>query len=606
MKKTLPLFIMLILFGIINAHLLQGSNSPKANADIPQIVVSGAYGGGGNNGSIYKNDYVELYNTTSSDINLEGYTLYYISATGTSATVTNTYTFVAGDIILANSFALIKAAAGAGTQPVWPIDFDFDVSGASGSNFAMAAGSGKVLLLSAYQDLSTSGSIPNNLAGIQGMAGYVDYMPYGSTAVPVFGSSTVDLAAATAAKRKYDGVSITYTFNIGADFDIVPANEEAPRNSTYGSSNRVATPTFSPSGGTFTSPVEVTINCATEGVTIRYTLDGSDPLETSPEYSEKITVSATTTLQAKAWKDGMEPSLIGKAVYIFPIGVGTLAELRALAPAYGGNNVGDVVYTYTGQAVVTHKQNFNQRNVKYIQDGTAAIQIYEHAANLLSELEIGDKVTNIRGTLTNYFGMIELIPTEGCQIIGYSQQVPTTIITASQLNSSHTNPIQAKVITLKDVIYVQTGTFAQNTYYDLTENGIKYDSVVYTDNYATDYFGDAIPTVAVSINGICNYTYGKNRIVPLNKNNNVIQSISSFNKSAITLAPNPANCFVNIVTDSPMKLEVYSLIGNLITVENLHEGENTVSVSQLPAGLYLMKLTNKGTGETFVQKLVVQ
>lgn len=47
----------------------------------------------------------------------------------------------------------------------------------------------------------------------------------------------------------------------------------------------VATPTFSPATGTFTSAQSVTLSCATAGATIRYTTNGNDPTESSPVYS---------------------------------------------------------------------------------------------------------------------------------------------------------------------------------------------------------------------------------------------------------------------------------------------------------------------------------
>jgi Chitobiase/beta-hexosaminidase C-terminal domain len=39
----------------------------------------------------------------------------------------------------------------------------------------------------------------------------------------------------------------------------------------------VATPTFSPSPGTYDSSLSVTISCATAGATIHYTTHGQDP-----------------------------------------------------------------------------------------------------------------------------------------------------------------------------------------------------------------------------------------------------------------------------------------------------------------------------------------
>jgi hypothetical protein len=79
--------------------------------------------------------------------------------------------------------------------------------------------------------------------------------------------------------------------------------------------NTVATPTFSPPGGTYTSAQNVQISCATSGATIRYTTDGSDPTESSTEYASPVTVNSSTTIKAKAFKNGWTPSAISTAEY---------------------------------------------------------------------------------------------------------------------------------------------------------------------------------------------------------------------------------------------------------------------------------------------------
>jgi len=374
----------------------------------------------------------------------------------------------------------------------------------------------------------------------------------------------------------------------------------------------VFAPKFNPPGGSYTGTVNVTITSDTPDATIRYTLDGNDPTLESSVYSTPVAISIQTTLKAKAWKEEMEPSPITTATYIFPQSVSTLAELRALAPEYtGGNSPGSAVFKYTGTATITHVQNFN--NVKYIQDGTAAIMIFDPNPKKLQDgLEVTDKITNITGTLTNYFGMLQIIPTGPCDRAGYDGQVPATLISVAQIDNNHNNPAQAKVIKIEEVSYVQTGTFGRGRYYDLKQNNVVYDSVVFTDKYEALYIEQPIPTYAVNILGVCNFTRGaniqgistRNRIVPLDDETAV--PIANFSKAAIQLAPNPANSFVNIVTGTPMRLEVYGLLGNLMTAESLYEGTNTISVSNYPAGIYLMKLTEYKTGKSFMQKLVVR
>ncbi len=79
--------------------------------------------------------------------------------------------------------------------------------------------------------------------------------------------------------------------------------------------NTVATPTFSPPGGTYTSAQNVQISCATSGATIRYTTNGTDPTANSPTYSSPINVSSTTTIKAKGFKNGWTPSSTVSATY---------------------------------------------------------------------------------------------------------------------------------------------------------------------------------------------------------------------------------------------------------------------------------------------------
>ena len=76
----------------------------------------------------------------------------------------------------------------------------------------------------------------------------------------------------------------------------------------------VATPTFNPAAGEVTSGTEVTISSATDGATIYYTIDGTDPT-TSSTQGTSVTITAATTIKAIAVKDGMANSEIATATY---------------------------------------------------------------------------------------------------------------------------------------------------------------------------------------------------------------------------------------------------------------------------------------------------
>lgn len=84
--------------------------------------------------------------------------------------------------------------------------------------------------------------------------------------------------------------------------------------SSGSSTEKCATPTFSPAAGTYTSAQNVTISTTTDGATIYYTTDGTDPTESSSVYSTPIYVSKTTTIKAMAAKEGMTNSSVATAV----------------------------------------------------------------------------------------------------------------------------------------------------------------------------------------------------------------------------------------------------------------------------------------------------
>ena len=88
----------------------------------------------------------------------------------------------------------------------------------------------------------------------------------------------------------------------------------------------VATPVFSMASGTYYEAIEVEITCATEGATIHYTTDGSDPTASSEVYTAPILVESDMIIKAIAMMEGYDNSGIATANYVIMSGVVVLME----------------------------------------------------------------------------------------------------------------------------------------------------------------------------------------------------------------------------------------------------------------------------------------
>jgi predicted extracellular nuclease len=124
-----------------------------ANRALAGVVINEAYGGGGNSGSNYTNDFIELYNNTLGPIDVSGYQLDYASAAGAftpGAAETNFLTLIPANTpaIPAGGFFLIQEAQGAGGTTPLPSPNLTDATPISMSGTAF-----KVELLDAAQTL---------------------------------------------------------------------------------------------------------------------------------------------------------------------------------------------------------------------------------------------------------------------------------------------------------------------------------------------------------------------------------------------------------------------------------------------------------------------
>ena len=155
-----------------------------ANAVSTTVVISEVYGGGGNSGAQFQNDFIELGNRSSAAVDLAGWRVEYFSATGGSGGSTA----LSGSLAPGKTF-LIKQGAGNGAGAALP---EPDATG----NLSMSATNGRV-------DLYNGSTL-------------VDRIGFG-TANLFEGTATRALSNSTAAARNATFVD---TDNNAADFTV--------------------------------------------------------------------------------------------------------------------------------------------------------------------------------------------------------------------------------------------------------------------------------------------------------------------------------------------------------------------------------------------------
>ena len=230
---------------------------------------------------------------------------------------------------------------------------------------------------------------------------------------------------------------------------------------------RVATPTFSPAGGNFDEPQNVTISCETPNSTIYYTTDGSTPDETSTLYTGAITVDKPMTIKAIAVADGMEDSYVASATYTLPTFVTNLTDANALDK--------NVSFKYNGYAVVTH---VNGTDAWIRDDAGTGGYLYRAIPSGLS-LEKGDVLkAGWSGTKDEYKGLDEFKDVSGLEKVNTATVEPEVL---TQITDADVNKYVKFVNVSESEIVDGSGNAVQlydkfGTNYTF-ESGKKYDVV---------------------------------------------------------------------------------------------------------------------------------
>jgi uncharacterized protein len=170
------------------------------------VGISQIYGGGGNTGATYRNDFIELFNGSSNAVTVTGWSVQYAPAAGATWQVT-----ALSGTMQPGHYYLVQEGSGGSNGTSLP------TAERTGS-ISMSGTAGKVALVSNSTALTGDCPIPN--------AAIIDFIGYGTTASCAEGQRAPTHSSSTSLQRAFGGC--IDTDDNGADFFTASVK---PRNS---------------------------------------------------------------------------------------------------------------------------------------------------------------------------------------------------------------------------------------------------------------------------------------------------------------------------------------------------------------------------------------
>ena len=580
-----------------------------------QVVISQVYGGGGNSGATFNKDFVELFNKSTTAVDISGWSIQYQSATNNTA-VWFVNTIPASTIIQPGKYFLIAFGTAGANGAALPTP-DFDYTTGTPAPLQLSATSGRVALV----NNATALAIGCN----SGNSNIIDLIGYGSTTICFEGTAPATGLSAVLAAIRLNGGCTDNNQN-STDFST---GTPAPRNSATAANVCSTNPSLaisSPTAGTIYSPVTTSVNIALSisnfvvgnpgtGIDghIHYTVNGGSVVmkyDTTP-IAIPVTAGNTYTVAIELVNNSHQPlsPAVGATITFTVAAYNVVADLAALRAHVIANGAGKY-YQISSNPVITFKRT--TRNQKYIQDATAAIVIDDATTApgvITTTMNVGDAISGLKGQSLLFNGLLELTPIENATVASTGNTVTPQVVTITDVIANIEN-YESELVQINGVTFDATATnFAANANTPITAPTASIFRSVFTAT-EVDYIGQPIPTTARNIIVFP----GENTLsVPSPSIYFVARSLADINLSSssfdningLTMYPNPLSgntLYLTSTANAAMSVQIFDLLGKEVLKSNVVN--NAVNVSGLNAGVYMVKVTEEG--KTATRKLVIQ
>jgi hypothetical protein len=192
------------------------------------------------------------------------------------------------------------------------------------------------------------------------------------------------------------------------------------------------------------------------------------------------------------------------------IAVADLAALRAVSPDNYGR-----IYQVTGQVVVSGI-NDTQRHQKYVQDASAGILIDDAIGIITTAYSVGDGITGLTGTLSEYSKLLQFIPDRDPGTATSTGNVLTPqVVTVTEFTANQEN-YESELVRIVGVTFADangTAAFEEKKNYSITVGTDA--TILRTIFLGTDLNGKIIPYMA-DVTGIATVFNTDAQITPRN------------------------------------------------------------------------------------------
>ena len=321
------------------------------------------------------------------------------------------------------------------------------------------------------------------------------------------------------------------------------------------------------------------------------------------EYPITGLVAGNTYVFFSELVDNAGASLIPAITYSFTITIPAYNDVATIADLRAGTVDPDTYYRVTGEVINTYSRG--NRNQKYFQDATGGILVDDALFEISSTYNEGDGVTNIRGNLSVFNGVLQFVPTPAdwgaATSTGNAVTIP--VVDIATLSTSWEN-YESELVRINGVTFADgdgMNTFSSSTNYNISDGSSMFFRTTF---FEADYIGQTIPSgstdiVAIvgEVSGTPNVTSRSLSELTLSTKNNQIQGFNMY--------PNPTSLgYVTIASknNAKMSIAVFDILGKQVL--NKTVSNNTLNVSSLKSGVYIMKVSQDNASVT--KKLVIQ